>query len=406
MAYMHQPQYADGAAAVRTDLAEIHNPQIQEQMTIPVALTHLLPEGLRGALCAILLLGILGGDSCALHSWGGLFIQDVIVPLRKKPFTPEQHIRLLRFSIAGVALFAFLFGALVDLADYVQMWWSITTSVFVGGAGAATIGGLYWKKGTTTAAWAGMLAGSILSVIGIAAKQSHGHHLSAWAGGLYVSNFGPIPGSLLQPGLFIQHSGHFLASYNYTQIAFAVMLCAVAAYVIVSLLTCKTDFNMDRMLHRGAYAGIAAEVGEEALQPKRRTIVWGKIIGYDDNFTLGDKWLAGGLFGYSILWLVVSIVVLTWNYFQFWSIAAWSNYYYFTSIGIGVFFALTVGTWLTWGGISDSIALFRQLRSEKVNPLDNGAVIGHQNLDEAILPSAESPLPSEADKPTVTGLTK
>jgi SSS family solute:Na+ symporter len=163
---------------------------------------------------------------------------------------------------------------------------------------------------------------------------------------------------------------------------------------------------MDRMLHRGAYAAIRAEVGGQVPSSMRRNITWGKIIGYDDNFTLGDKWLAGGLFGWSILWLVITIVVLTWNYFQFWSVAAWSNYYYFMLIGVGVFFALTVGTWLTWGGITDSIALFKQLRAERINPLDNGAVINHQNLDEAALPDAESPLPLVPDKPAEPVVTK
>ncbi|MEI9998876.1 MAG: hypothetical protein WDO13_06765 [Verrucomicrobiota bacterium] len=51
--------------------------------------------------------------------------------------------------------------------------------------------------------------------------------------------------------------------------------------------------------------------------------------------------------------------------------------------------------WFTWGGISDSLALFRQLRAERVNPLDNGVVIDHQNLAEtAAAPRAESSEPS------------
>ncbi len=69
MTYMHSPHYAARAAVVRAQLATIPNPQIQEQMEIPLAVTHLLPAGMRGALCVILLLGIFGGDSTHLHSW-------------------------------------------------------------------------------------------------------------------------------------------------------------------------------------------------------------------------------------------------------------------------------------------------------------------------------------------------
>jgi hypothetical protein len=41
-------------------------------------------------------------------------------------------------------------------------------------------------------------------------------------------------------------------------------------------------------------------------------------------------------------------------------------------------------------------ALFRRLRVQKINPLDDGTVVGHQNLDEAALqPERPEPRPSE-----------
>ena len=90
----------------------------EETMEAPVALSHLLPTGIRGLLCAILLMGIFGGDATHLHSWGSILIQDVFVPLRRKPFDTLQHIRMLRLSIIGVAIFAFLFGGM-DAYSYV-----------------------------------------------------------------------------------------------------------------------------------------------------------------------------------------------------------------------------------------------------------------------------------------------
>jgi hypothetical protein len=39
-------------------------------------------------------------------------------------------------------------------------------------------------------------------------------------------------------------------------------------------------------------------------------------------------------------------------------------------------------------------ALFRNLREQRVNHLDDGTVVGHQNLDEAVL-GAEDPLRGE-----------
>ncbi len=49
----------------------------------------------------------------------------------------------------GVAVFVFFFGIFFPLVDYVSMWWTVTMAIYIGGAGAIIIGGLYWKKATT-----------------------------------------------------------------------------------------------------------------------------------------------------------------------------------------------------------------------------------------------------------------
>jgi len=341
MTYMHHPHYTVQAAAVHAQLAQLPQGHIQEQMETPLAVTNLLPAGMRGALCVILLLGIFGGDSLHLHSWGSIFIQDGILPFRKTPFTPENHIRILRYSMIGVALFAFVFGSFFRQTDYIQMWWSVTQSIFIGGAGAAIIGGLYWKKGTTAGAWSGLLTGSVLSTGGILAQQFK------------------------------------LTTHNGVEIAFAAMLIAIVTYVVVSWLTCRSDFNMDRMLHRGAYAR-----ADEKTAAALSKLTWGRIIGYDENFTTGDKWVTGTLFWLSMVFFFIVLIGTIWNFVAPWSLATWSGYYHFTTIFLSVFFAVATTIWFTWGGISDSLALFRQLRAEKINPLDNGLVVDHRNLDE------------------------
>ncbi len=358
MTYLRDPAYAAKAVQVHADVARIDNPQTQEQMEIPIAITHFLPEGLRGALCAVLLLGLFGGDSSHLHSWGSLFIQDVVLPLRRKPFTPHQHIWLLRWSIVGVALFVFFFGIFFPLVDYISMWWTVTMSIYIGGAGAVIIGGLYWKKATTAGAWTGFLTGFFLSMAGITAQQ------------LYGKSF-PLNGA---------------------QISFFTMLIAVGSYVIVSLLTCREDFNLDRMLHRGAYAEINRELGEVTEKSTGRKVTWGKIIGYDHNFTLGDKWIAGGLFAWMMIFFAITVLGSLWYFIAPWPVSVWSEFWRVNAIIIPVIMAVITAIWFTWGGIFDAIDLFRRLRTKRSNPLDNGAVINHHNMEENTLPEVESPV--------------
>ena len=345
MTYLSHPDFAAQAVSVKAEVAQIAQPQIATQMTIPIAVEHMLPAGIKGVLCIILLMGVFGGDGTHLLSWGSLFIQDVVVPLRKKPFEPKEHIRLLRWSMCGVALFAFLFGTFFKQTEYVMMWWVVTEALYVGGAGAAIIGGLYWKKGTTAGAWAGLLTGSGFVVGGILARQ-------VWGNGF------PLNGA---------------------QISFFGSLLASLAYVGFSLLTCRVDFNMARMLHRGIYA-VESEKKFETKSRSRVSI--GKLIGLDEHFTFGDKILAGGLFGWSMIWLAVFVVGTAWNLIAPWPMSVWSQFWFVVGIGIPVFFSLVTAVWFTWGGIRDMRLFFRRLKEERVDVLDNGMVVNHHNLDE------------------------
>ncbi|PTX96701.1 sodium:proline symporter [Spartobacteria bacterium LR76] len=345
MTYLAHPDFTAQAAVVKQQVAEIGQPQLQEQMTIPIAVVHMLPEGIKGLLCIILLMGIFGGDGTHLLSWGSLFIQDVILPLRKKPFTPKQHIRLLRLSMVGVAVFAFCFGCLFKQTEYVMMWWAVTEAIYVGGAGVAIIGGLYWKKGTTAGAWAGLLTGSGLVTSGIIARQIWGDAF-------------PVNGA---------------------QIGFFGAISACLVYGVVSLLTCRKDFDMERMLHRGKYA-VKTEQGYETVSAKR--VTWGRLIGFDEHFTLGDKFLAGGLFCWSMLWFGVLVMGSIWNLIAPWPIAVWSRFWFVVGIGIPVFFAVVTAIWFTWGGIRDMRLFFSRLRQERPDAEDNGMVVNHHNQSD------------------------
>jgi len=353
LAYLGHPHFAAGAASVNAEVGRITDPHVQSQMRMPIAVSHLLPIGIKGVLCAIFLMGVFGGDATHLHSWGSIFVQDVLVPLRKKPFGPRQHIRVLRCSICGVACFAFLFGALYRQVDYISMWFAVTCAIYVGGVGAAIIGGLYWKKGTTAGAWAALFAGSSLSVGGIVARH-------------------------LDPDFPL----------NGIQISFGSTLTALVLYIGVSLLTCRRDFDMDRLLHRGAHALPPDPASLPAPRPSPRTRL-GRLIGFDENFTTGDKWIAGSLFAWSSLFTCVFIVGTLWNFVSPWPDSAWRTFWHVVGVGLPVFFAIVTGIWFTWGGVRGVRRFFIHLRQERVNHLDDGTVRNHHNLGEPASPDQD-----------------
>jgi SSS family solute:Na+ symporter len=246
----------------------------------------------------------------------------------------------------------------------------------------AIIGGLYWKKGTTAAAWAGMLTGSLLSVGGIIAKQLQGYRLASWGKHLYLDHVGFFSSQVFSLGYPIRSLYFYLISFNGTQIAFGTMLVAVTVYVVVSLLTCRGDFNMDRMLHRGAYALAEEGIPKPAARALRKGIDWGGLIGYDENFTRADKWIAGSLFAWSMLLAGVEIVGSALYLLHPWPIGGWAAYWYFYVIFIPAIFAVIMAVWFTWGGITDAKVLFRKLSGERIDARDDGSVLNHQNQDE------------------------
>lgn len=369
--YMTHPGFSAGAAQVNAQLLTIDGgPQIQSQMRVPVALSHMLPTGIKGVFAAIIFFAMVACDGSYLHSWGGIFIQDVIAPLRKKPFTPKQHIRLLRWSITGVAIFAFLFSLLFKQTDFILMFFAVTGAIFLGGSGCAILGGLYWKKGTTAGAWAGMITGSTLAVGGLVVQQ-------LWTG------LAQGVASLLQGWGIASSTQAFLLAHvekcpvNGQVIFFYAMLSSLIVYVTTSLLTCKEDFNLDRMLHRGKYA-----IEGASPETARRRFSWGAIMGFDREFTRGDKITSASVFIWGMFWFLVFVVMTIAYLIHPWSLGTWAAYWHIYAIVIPVFVGVVTTIWFTWGGTRDLLRLFRDLPNVKRDALDDGSVVNHHNLGE------------------------
>jgi solute:Na+ symporter, SSS family len=386
--YMQHPRYAVGAARVTAAIHKIPEPQIQTQMLVPVALGYILPVGIKGAFACIMVFAMLACDGSYMHSWGSIFVQDVILPFRQTPLSMKQHIRVLRWCIAGVGVYSFLFGLLFHQTEYILMFFAITGAVFLGGSGCAVLGGLYWKKGTTAAAWSGMVVGSSLVTSGIVLQQ-------CW------SWLCPHLVGLFQPGAIHDYLAAHTDKFpiNGQVFAFIATCLACLVYVTVSLLTCREDFDMDRMLHRGRYA---VEPGHGASpSTARRKLRWGSVMGFDAEFTRGDKIISGGLFAWSMLWFAVFVVGTIWYLWRPWPLHTWGTYFWWTGIVLPFVVGVITVVWLTWGGLRDLRRLFVALQTVRRNDLDDGMVVGHRNLDEvattaAIHPMADGPEKSPA----------
>ncbi len=331
---LHHPDYSGLAASVKTALRSIPNEAVRSQIRIPLVLTKILPPGFLGAFAAVMLAAFISTHDTYLHSWGSIFIQDVIMPFRKKPFEPRQHIRILKLSILGVAVFIFFFSLLFRQNQYIFLFFAITGAIFAGGSGAVIIGGLYWKWGTTAAAWWAMIVGSTIAVGGIILHQINPHF--------------PVNGQW------------------FWGIA---MAASTSIYIGISLLQKRKPFNMDKLLHRGKYA-IPDET--RIVQPEG-VKGWRSLFGFDEEFTRGDKLIYYvtycWIFGWTLVFMVGTIYNLIHNvpdeaWMHFWIINVWLN----------VIVSIGVVLWFTIGGIIDVKAMGRRLETLVRDVKDDGFI--------------------------------
>lgn len=347
---MHNADFTSQATNVQERVAQVSRASgemVGKQMLVPIAISEILPVGIKGCFVVIMLFLMVSTDCTYLHSWGSILVQDFILPLRGKAFDTKTHLNVLRAAIIGVALFAFIFGLTFTQTDYIFFFMNVTGAIYLGGAGAVIIGGLYWSRGTAAGAWCAMAVGSGLAVFGIFAQR-------------YIEHF-PLNGNWM---MFIS------------------MISAIVVYVVISLATCRVPVDMDKLLHRGRYA-----VREDQVRERDGRIPgWQRtILGIDEQFSRADRRMSWAYFAFTMTmfaaFLVVSIISVIWP----WSERGWWNWFTVTSVYMPMIIGTITTVWFTIGGARDFKRLFARLRDPTRDVSDVGIV------DHPVTPQSETP---------------
>ena len=383
LVFFHNPKYAAGAAEVNQFLNTLEGPALT-QARVPAFLTNVLPVGLVGLFAAVMFAAMLSTDDTYMHSWGSIFIQDVILPFRKKPFTEKQHLWLLRGSIIFVGIFAFVFSLVFKQTEYIFLFFQISGAIFTGGAGAVLIGGLYSRVGSTCGAWIAMILGSVLAISSIAIQQC------------WVMDGGGLADFLARTTNWEWVTNNMERfPLNGQMLAFSITAIGFGSYFLASwidrTIRGAASFDLDRMLHRGKY-DTSGEHVVTAWSPGRIL----RALGLTTEFTRGDRVLFYVSLAWSLIWLGVFFVSLLggsaevladkfpsldWLQSISWEAMTWLRMWQFYILLTFVIGA-TVTIWLTVGGIIDTHALFKALRNSKINVDDDGRVIDGRNAGE------------------------
>lgn len=358
---------------------------IETQMLVPVALRHILPIGVTGIFCALMIFLMVSTDTAYMHSWGTIFVQDVLLPIRNKPITPRAQILLLRLAIIGIALFAWFFSFYFQQADYILQFFALTGTIFLGGAGSCIIGGLYWKKGTTAGAYTAMIIGCLFAVLGFFLNQQWSTMVYPWlqeAHPAFLESFRVGLENLGNAVPIVQwetEPAKFAAKFPVTgqEIYMLGIIFAILGYSLVSLATCRKPFNLDAMLHRGEY-----NLEHVVVEEEKKGFSWSKLAGITSEYTKGDRILAWSVLIYSVYTFMVYVVQMLLNSIPSWrwSELTWVKFFLYYTLPTSLLIGVVTTVWFTWGSVRDLIRLFRTMKEnyEKggaVDESDNGQMV-------------------------------
>ena len=352
---------------------------LYHQLMIASSMKVLLPPVLTGLFCLLLILAMISTDDTRIFSTALTFTQDVILPFMKKAPTMKQHLWMLRIVSIGVGIFFGVGSSFMAQLDYIQLFMSIMTMMWLGGCAPVMLFGLYSRFGNSSGAFASVLSGMLLALGGIFLQRN-------WADIVYpfLDKYGwvnPI-------GAFLRGASEPLNPYvvwemnpvkfpvNSYELTLITMLFTLIMFCVFSILTQRKPFNLERMLHRGIYSVDGKPV--EKLQWTFKNIA-SKLLGITSEYSRGDRVIAWAMLFYALVYefIFCFILVLVWNMISPWSTEGWGTFFLIRSLIIPCVVAIITIVWFGTGGIIDMINLFRDLKQREIDDLDNGQVEGN-----------------------------
>ena len=354
---------------------------LYHQVMMAVGMRHLLPPILMGLFCLLMVLMMISTDDSRIYSASLTISQDVILPVLPKALTPKQHINLLRWVSIGVGVFFFVGSSFMAQLDYIQLFATIMTSLWLGGCGPVMIFGLYGRFGTTAGAFSSLITGMGVALSGILLQRNWADIVYPWLAKMnWVDSLDHFLITVSSPfGQYIEWKMDPIKfPINSYEIMFIAMMLSIVAYFVGSALTYRGPFNLERMLHRGIYC----TDHDKIVQKFQWSKIFSQLVGITPEYTRGDKIIAWSVLLYSVGYTFFGtfVAVAIWNAISPWPAEWWGYYFLIVFLLVPGAVAAVSAVWFTIGGVIDLRQLFIDLKKRVSNPLDNGRVEGHVSL--------------------------
>jgi SSS family solute:Na+ symporter len=149
-------------------------PLIDNIYAMPIFLGRILPAGLIGLITAAMIAAFMSTHDSYLLCWSSVITQDIIAPLLGDKLSNKNRILFTRIGIVLIGIYILYWGLIYEGSDDIWDYMAVSGSVYAIGAFALLLGGLYWKRASSTGAFLTLCSG-ILVLAGLGpVKQALG----------------------------------------------------------------------------------------------------------------------------------------------------------------------------------------------------------------------------------------
>ncbi len=187
------PAFWGMAALVSLDAAHMPANSLH---AMPTFLPTLLPTGLIGLVIASMLAAEMSTDSSYLLTWSSILYNDIVSPLRKRPFTERQGLYVNRVIILAIGAFLLVYGLWYQLPGRVWDYLSITGNIYLSSISVLVVACCYWRRANATGAVAAIVGGASAPIVFLLSGLAE-HVAAAGLASFGLSAAGMIAGSLL-----------------------------------------------------------------------------------------------------------------------------------------------------------------------------------------------------------------
>ena len=171
-------------------------PSINATIAMPRLIATLVPTGMLGVVIAGMVAASMSTYSAYLLSWSSVATRDIVTPLKKKPVSEENSMKMAKIFSLFIGIFILIFGFVYEVPATAMQYIILTGTMYSSGAFAVIAGGLYWKKANNKGAYSALCAGAVMPILFLVLEKFK-ESLPSWLQFLTDINISGFVGMLL-----------------------------------------------------------------------------------------------------------------------------------------------------------------------------------------------------------------